>query len=268
MSNDVQTWHYGLVARHWAENNTIGPEIAYYQRLIEQHGQPALDAGCGTGRLLIPFLRAGLDADGCDVSGDMLAYCQQTAEREGLAPRLYRQALQHLELPRSYQTIVACGVFGVGVSRAQDFAALQRFYQHLVPGGVLIFDVLLPYSDADLWPLWRRDAQTHLPEVWSENIGTPPVDGREYELHYRLVAVNALEQQTTGEMRTLLFKDGQLVADDTYRLISNYYFPNEVRLLLEKAGFTIEAEKGDWTDADATAAHDTIIYFARKSREI
>jgi hypothetical protein len=35
MSAEVQTWHFGLVARHWAENNTTGPEIAYYQRLIE-----------------------------------------------------------------------------------------------------------------------------------------------------------------------------------------------------------------------------------------
>ena len=40
MNDTVQTWHYGLVARHWAENNTTGPEIAYYQRQIEKYGQP------------------------------------------------------------------------------------------------------------------------------------------------------------------------------------------------------------------------------------
>src|SRR4029453_13033572 len=131
MNTEFQTWHYGLVARHWAEKNTTGPEIAYFQKQIEQNGGPALDAGCGTGRLLIPFLRAGLDVDGCDISGDMLAYCQQTAESEGVSPRLYRQALHQLDLPRSYQTIVACGVFGIGVSRQQDFAALERFYDHL-----------------------------------------------------------------------------------------------------------------------------------------
>src|SRR5688500_8289018 len=73
MNEFGQTWHYGLVARHWAENNTTGPEIAFYLRMIERYGQPALDAGCGTGRLLIPFLRTGLDVDGCDVSEDMLA---------------------------------------------------------------------------------------------------------------------------------------------------------------------------------------------------
>ena len=81
---------------------------------------------------------------------------------------------------------------------------------------------------------------------------------------YRLVAVDPLEQQTTGEMRMLLFKDGQIAADDTYTLTSNYYFRNELHLLLEKAGFTIEAEKGDWTEADVTADHKTIVYFARK----
>jgi SAM-dependent methyltransferase len=264
MSEPVQTWHYGLMARHWAENNTTGPEIAYYQQQIEQFGQPALDAGCGTGRLLIPFLRAGLDVDGCDVSGDMLAYCQQTAEREGLSPRLYRQALHQLDLPRHYQTIVACGVFGIGVSRQNDFVALQRFYDHLLPGGMLILDGLPAYGDAQLWPLWVKEARTHLPEPWSADIGKIPQAEHESELHYRLVAVDPLAQQTIGEMRMLLFRDGQLAADDTYTLTSNYYFRNELHLLLEKAGFTVEAEKGDWTEADATADHRAIVYFARK----
>lgn len=264
MNDEVQTWHYGLVARHWAENNTTGAEIAYFQRLIERYGQPALDAGCGTGRLLIPFLRAGLDVDGCDVSGDMLAHCQQTAEREGLAPRLYEQALHQLALPRLYQTIVVCGVFGIGVSRAQDFIALQRLYEHLEPGGVLLLDHDLPYGDAKVWPMWRKEAWTQLPEAWPDYIGTPPADDHEYELHYRLVAVDPFEQRSIGEMRTLLFKDKQVIADHTRTLTSNYYFHHEMRMLLEQAGFKIEAEKGDLTDEDASAEHEFIVYVARK----
>jgi 2-polyprenyl-3-methyl-5-hydroxy-6-metoxy-1,4-benzoquinol methylase len=31
-----------------------------------------LDVACGSGRLLLPLLRAGIDIDGCDISGDML----------------------------------------------------------------------------------------------------------------------------------------------------------------------------------------------------
>ncbi|MEO8607984.1 MAG: class I SAM-dependent methyltransferase [Chloroflexota bacterium] len=264
MNDDIQTWHYGVMARHWAENNTTGPEIAYYQQQIEHNGQPALDAGCGTGRLLIPFLRAGLDVDGCDVSGDMLAYCQQTAEREGLTTHLYRQALHALDLPRKYHTIVVCGVFGIGGSRQQDFEVLQRFYNHLLPGGLLLLEGYPAYADTDLWPLWQKESRTHLPEPWPKTIGKLPEDGRDFEMHYRLAAVDPFEQRTTGEMRMLMFKDGQLSADDTYTLTSNYYFRNETRLLLEKAGFTVEAEKGDWSEVDATADHKAITYFARK----
>ena len=58
-----QTWHYGLVARWWAEFNEDGPEIAYFRQFVEGDGQPALDVACGAGRLLLPYLRAGLDVD-------------------------------------------------------------------------------------------------------------------------------------------------------------------------------------------------------------
>jgi len=265
MSDDVQTWHYGLVARHWAEHNTTGPEIDFFKWQTEMYGQPALDAGCGTGRLLLPFLRAGLDVDGCDVSGDMLAYCQQTAEREGLTPRLYRQALHELDLPRQYRTIVACGVFGIGVTRAQDFLALQRFYRQLLPGGVLLLENYLPYEDARVWSLWRKEARAHLPEAWPETVGTPPAPGeQEYQLHYRLLSVDPLEQRTVGEMRTLLFQDQQLVVDETFTLTSNYYFYHELRTLLEQAGFQIEAVKSDWTHDAASPDSEVIIYIARK----
>src|SRR5437762_13718594 len=72
--NTACTWHYGLMAEWWAEFNTDGPEIDYFGHFVRQ-GQPALDAGCGTGRLLLPWLRAGYDVDGCDVSPDMVAQC-------------------------------------------------------------------------------------------------------------------------------------------------------------------------------------------------
>ncbi len=114
MTDTPRVWHYGLVARWWAEFNTAGPEIEYFKRLIERHGEPALDAACGTGRLLIPFLRAGLDVDGCDISPDMIELCHQKAQSEGLTPRLHRQAMHKLALPRKYKTIVVCGGFALG----------------------------------------------------------------------------------------------------------------------------------------------------------
>src|SRR5580765_3179873 len=117
--SDAQTWHYGLVAKWWAEFNNTGPEIDYFQRFVEE-GRPALDTACGTGRLLLPYLRAGLDVDGCDLSTDMVDLCRTKAEEAGLAPHLYAQAMHELALPRTYKTIFICGGFGLGGSRPHD----------------------------------------------------------------------------------------------------------------------------------------------------
>jgi SAM-dependent methyltransferase len=143
---EPQTWHYGVVARWWAEVNTSGQEIGYFQTYVEA-GQPALDLACGTGRLLIPYLRAGLDVDGCDISPDMLALCRERAEREGLSPKLSSQAMHLLDMPRRYRTIYVCGGFGIGGNRDHDEEALRRIHQHLEPGGVLVLDNEVPYVD-------------------------------------------------------------------------------------------------------------------------
>lgn len=265
MGTQTQTWHYGLVARYWAEHNTGGPEIDYYRRHIERFGGPALDAGCGTGRLLIPFLQAGLDVDGCDVSADMLALARERAECEGLKPNLYAQALHQLDLPCSYQTIVACGVFGLGGSRAQDFAGLQRLHRHLKPGGVLLLDSYVPYSDDKAWRFWQKAARQGLPEAWPEELGKlPPQDGSEYQLYARVTAFDPLEQQITREMRTLLWRGGQVVNQAEYALTENYYFRNELAALLERAGFAVEDVQGEFSDAAASMEHDVLTYIARK----
>ena len=52
------TWHYGLVARWWAEvNRPDEAELAYLRTAIHRFGEPALDLGCGAGRLLLPRSR-------------------------------------------------------------------------------------------------------------------------------------------------------------------------------------------------------------------
>lgn len=151
-----------------------------------------------------------------------------------------------------------------GGSCAQDFLALQRFYHHLLPGGMLILDHVVPYTGAHTWPRWRKNERRRSDRTLAPTIDQPPADDRDYALHYRLVAVDPLAQQTTGEMRMLLFRDGRPAADDILTLTENHCFRNERQLLLEKAGFTVAAVKGDWTAAGATAEHDILVYFARK----
>jgi SAM-dependent methyltransferase len=264
-SNSPQTWHYGVVARFWAEFNNDGPEIPYYLRRIEAHGQPALDAGCGTGRLLLPALRAGLDVDGSDISTDMLELCRSKAEREGFAPRLYAQAMHELALPRTYRTIVACGAFGLGSDREGDRAALRRFYEHLEPGGVLLFDHEMPYADPQRWRYWLGESRQKLPEPWPTTVTRRvAADGSEYELFSIIESLDPLEQRVTLRMRAALWQNGTRGEEEECVLVLNLYFKGEILLMLEQAGFELLGVEGPFTDIPAKPDDGTVVFVARK----
>lgn len=264
-ADNPQTWHYGLVAKWWAEFNVDGPEIAYFRRVVGESGEPALDVACGTGRLLLPYLRAGLDVDGCDISEDMVTLCREQAEREGLAPNLYVQAMHELDLPRRYRTLFVCGGFGIGSTRGQDVEALRRFYRHLEPGGTLTIDKEMPYADRKRWRYWLYDEREALPE------DRPPVgtrraasDGSEYELRNRLVDFDPLDQRLTFELHAAHWRDGELVAEETHTLTERMYFKHELVLLLEQAGFVDVAVRGDHSDEEPSGAHDFLVFSAKR----
>ena len=84
----AETWHYGLVARWWSEFNLDGPEISYFKKVIQQSGVPALDVGCGTGRILIPCLEAGIYVHGTDISSEIIDYCQAKLDSKNLKTQI------------------------------------------------------------------------------------------------------------------------------------------------------------------------------------
>ena len=266
MRRAPQTWHYGLVAKWWAEFNRDGPEISYFQRHVER-GQPALDVACGTGRLLLPYLRAGLDVDGCDVSADMIALCREQAHREGLAPKLFVQPMHELDPARTYRTIFVCGGFGLGSTREQDAVALRRFYEHLEPGGVLVLDNENPYSGAYPWRYWVKAEREAVPRPWEPLESAERrrgSDGAEYALVSRVADLDPLKQTVDYELRAGMWQNGELVREEEYTLRINLYFMNELLLLLERTGFTDVRVEGDHRNAPATKDSDFLVFIANK----
>lgn len=260
------TWHYGLVAKWWSEFNDDfrSHEIPYFQAFIEGDGQPALDVGCGTGRLLRPYLRAGLDVDGCDVSPDMIALCRKKAEREGLSPNLFVQPMHELDLPRSYATIYVCGAFGLGSTRDHDLEALRRFREHLRPGGTLLLDIQVPYSSASQWKYWRKDERGSLPTAYLPDELRRGSDGADYALRSRIVELDPLAQHVTLEIHAEMWRDGVLKSEEDHRLNICLYFRNELLLMLERAGFVNILVHGEHREARPTSDDDFLVFVARK----
>jgi SAM-dependent methyltransferase len=64
---------------------TLDFDLPYWLKVGREAGGPVLDLGCGTGRILLPLLEAGVDADGVDLHRPMLAYARRKAEATGPA---------------------------------------------------------------------------------------------------------------------------------------------------------------------------------------
>ncbi|HYO42165.1 MAG TPA: class I SAM-dependent methyltransferase [Candidatus Limnocylindrales bacterium] len=261
----ASTWHHGLMTRWWSEVNALRPEeLAYYRGAIERYGEPALDLGCGTGRLLVALLATGLDVDGLDVSADMLAAARRVGEAHGLAMdgRLARGAFHELAPARRYRTIVCCDSFGIGGSRSADAMALQRVHDALEPDGALVFSIDVLTDAAAAVP---ADPTVVYPMPWPESRPRARLaDGDELELLTRTCAMDAVERVETMEVRIRLWHDDVLVAEEQGRLLSTAYTVTELRAMLVDAGFADVVVEGVYSGLPATADDETVVIIARR----
>jgi len=265
MTIERQTWHYGLIAQIWAKFLLDTPELPYYQKQIQRFGQPVLDLACGTGRLLIPFLKSGVDIDGCDISTDMLSLCLERAEQEGLTVQLYEQPMFELDLPRTYKVIYICGSFGLGGSRQGDLETLKRCFAHLDDGGALVINIEAEYTFPDAWQDWLKENREALPQPWPEE-GNRRVDGEGYVYlsWIRLIALDPLEQSLIRQMRVEKWLGDELIAREESVLHGRMTFRNELDWMLRLAGFLDIIVQGDYTGEAVTADHREIVFIARK----
>jgi ubiquinone/menaquinone biosynthesis C-methylase UbiE len=145
VDDDVE--YVGLMAEAWDAlrgETSQWEDRHFYLDLIRERGQPVLDVGCGTGRLLLDFLALGIDIEGVDNSAEMLDLCRRKASRSGLAATLYLQPMQRLRLPRRYRTIlVPSSSFQLllAVEDARD--AMEQFHEHLERDGTLVMPFIV-----------------------------------------------------------------------------------------------------------------------------
>lgn len=267
MPEEPATWHHGLMAEWWSHFNDDfrSHELDYYLDAVARLGGPVLDAGCGTGRVMVPLLDAGFEVHGCDQSADMVAVCSDKATAAGHDPRLLVQALHELDLGRRYRTILVVGVFGLGSTPDRDVEALRRLHGHLEPGGTLLLDLEVPWSDPDSWACWTAAGRETLPAPWpAEPRRRVAPTGAVYTLANRIYACDPIGQLLTYETRIERSRDGELEAREQRRLDVMLYVPAEVRLMLQAAGFSDIEVHGEHERRDPVSADDFVVFVAHR----
>lgn len=219
----------GLMAQAWdvlRGDTSRWADRFFYLDLIREVGQPVLDVGCGTGRLLLDYLALGIDVDGVDNSPEMLALCREKAAAQGLTPALYEQAMETLALPRAYRTIlVPSSSLQLVIEPAQVDAALRRLRDHLLPGGMLVASIMTLWQPGD--PLESQ---------WEKSAERP--DGAIIRRVARARYDPAAECEHTEDLYQVLV-GGQVVAEEQHRRspATRSYTQAQARALFERAGF-------------------------------
>ena len=143
----------GLMALTWdlfRGDTSNWSDRRLYWDLVRRYGQPVLDVGCGTGRILLDFASKGIDIDGMDNSPEMLELCRRKADTAGISPTIVLGTMETLQMPRRYQTIlVPSSSFQLLTAPGAAALAMQRLVEHLLPGGVLVMPFMNFWREGD-----------------------------------------------------------------------------------------------------------------------
>ena len=230
MSTNPSYEYYGMLAEFWdlfRGDTSIWEDRFFYLNVVKKYGQPVLDVGCGTGRILLDFMQQGIDIDGIDNSPDMLALLKQKAEKLNLIPTVYQQEMDKLSLPRKYQTIlVPSSSFQLLLDTKLPPVAMERFYEHLLPGGVLA----MPFMT-----LWKQDEAL-------ENEFTREVVRPEDGATIRRWQYSRFDPDTDLEHtieRYEIIRDGQVITSEEHHQSpgTRSYTQHQAVNLYQKAGF-------------------------------
>lgn len=245
----------GLAAATWDCLGGDEPQndYEYIRTLVEGQQGPALDVGCGTGRLLVRYLRAGLVVHGIDNSSDMLEICRAKAARYGIEPKLFHQAMEALDLPHNYATIfVACGSFMLHLDDRSAIAALRRFREHLAPNGVVALTFFGPFDPPR--PTIGR---------WTQKAAGVMPDGSQVTMDLITDRYDPEAQVVEGRRRYSLGRTGapthEEILDDRYR----WYSAEHATRLVEEAGYRGWIATGDYSTQELAKDHNVLVLLAR-----
>jgi SAM-dependent methyltransferase len=228
--------------------------LDFYVALAREAKGPVLDVACGTGRILLPCLQAGVDIDGLDLFEPMLRTLRAKAAALGLSPRLHRADMSDFALPRRYELVmIPFNAFIHNMTQEAQIRCLQLCREHLLPGGRLAFDTFFPALGIIGVPENTRVLEGEMPHP---DTGLPMrmYDTRTFD---RVAQV----QHSLNELE-LLAADGNVAAVHRSQVSSRYIYKHEMELLLRVAGFARWEFYGDFDRRPLTRENDAMIVMA------
>jgi SAM-dependent methyltransferase len=239
------------------------PDVDFFVEAAVQASGPVLEIGCGTGRVLVPIARAGVDIVGLDLSPHMLAVCRQRLQRESAAvqskARLVQADMRDFDLSRTFRLItLPFRPFQHLVSVGDQRSCLDTIRRHLDENGRLILDLFNPSLDA---LASRREGQ----EI-GEEPESSTADGRRIVRRHKIVAHDRFNQINHVEILYYITHPDGREEHLVHSFAMRYLFRFEAEHLLARCGFEVEQLYADFDKNPYGSKYPgDLIFVARKA---
>ncbi len=242
-----------LPSLYHAHNSRDPEDLPFWLDLAEKSGDPILELGCGTGRVLIPLAEAGHQIYGLDSDPAMLDYLREhTPPYLASKVTLIQGDMADFKLGIEFSLIILpCNTYTTLPSSTR-LAALTLVREHLLPNG--LFAMSMPNPS-----LLRRLPKQAKPEI--EDSFPHPLDGNPVQVSSAWRKVNQMVEITW--IYDHLLKNGGV--ERLIYQVTQYIIPlREIQMECHKAGLQITAMFGEFNRSSFSSDSTYLILIAQK----
>ena len=239
-------------------------DVNFFVEMAQRSGGAVLELGCGTGRVLIPTARAGVEIVGLDASPLMLEACRKklSGEPESVQSNvagLLDADMRSFEIGRQFSLItIPFRPFQHLLTVTDQISCLTKIHRHLVSDGTLVLDIFnpsLPHLADDKYLQEHGDE----PEFTTD-------DGRKVLRRARVLSRDYFNQVTDNELTYHVTHPDGLEEKLVHRFLLRYIFRFEVEHLLARCNFSLEAVYSDYDKSPYGSKYPgELIIVAKKS---
>jgi SAM-dependent methyltransferase len=227
-------------------------DVDFYAGLAKRAGGPVLEVMCGTGRVLVPLARAGFDVTGIDANERMLEVARKKLENEPPEVqervKLVKADARDFDLGRKFDLVILpfSSINHLLSPNDQD-RAVSCLKHHLSENGLLAVASFNPHPE-------KAGSEELDKEVELEN--------GDLLIRYSTRTVNPLGTILRVSYRWEIEHGGAIVRELSSAFDLRLLKPNQLKALLEGAGFQLVERYGGYRGEPLDPKGDIVVFVA------
>jgi SAM-dependent methyltransferase len=239
-------------------------DLPFYLDLAKKSRGPVLEIGCGTGRVLLPIARAGIEIHGVDYSWAMLRVLKSHLAGEPLKVRkkvhLHAGDMRSFRLKKKFPLVILPFRPLQHMFTLKDqLSALRTAAHHLDHRGIFAFDVFFPKFN-----VLESGIGEEVKELEWSAVDNP---NRVVRRFFRKDSVDKIRQKFNFTFIFRTYDGDRLVLEESEQFALSYFTYPHLQALFQLAGLEIVNEYGSFAKVPLNNTAKEMIFLVRRARK-